>query len=154
MTSSNETTRSVRRWEPFGDLDFSGPSLFRRMLGDVWENAPRLTRPDMTMPAMDIVENEKAYVVTAELPGCKPEDVTVELHEGVLAIRGEKKSERSEEKEHSRWTERSFGSFHRSFRLPADAAQSQVDASFKDGVLTIGIAKTEESKPQVVRIKS
>ena len=60
MASSHESTRSVSRWEPFGDLDFVGPSLFRRMLGDAWENAPRPTRPDMAMPAMDIVEDEKA----------------------------------------------------------------------------------------------
>jgi HSP20 family protein len=123
-------------------------------MGDLWSDAPRVSSADLSIPAIDIAESDKAYVVTAELAGCKPEDVSVEVHEGVLSIRGEKKSERSEETEQSRWTERSFGSFHRSFRLAPDASQDQIDASFKNGVLTVKIEKTEENKPKVVRVKS
>jgi HSP20 family protein len=154
MAKQTDLVPSARHRDLFDDLNFMGPTLFRRMLGDPWDNALRATRAEIPFPAIDIVENEKAYVVTSELAGCNRDDVSVEIHEGTLTIRGEKKSERSEENEQSRWTERTYGSFHRSFRLPADAASEKIDASFKDGVLTVEIARIEESKPQVVRIKS
>jgi HSP20 family protein len=150
-----EPTSAIRPRDPFyADFVLSRPSLVRQLMGDTWGDMPQHSSADLPVPAIDIAENDKAYVVTAELAGCKPEDVSVEVHEGVLSIRGEKKSERSEQTEQSRWTERSYGSFHRSFRLAANAAPDQIDASFKNGVLTIEIAKTEENKPRVVRVKS
>jgi HSP20 family protein len=155
MRKQQEATSALRPRDPFyGDFMLSRPSLFRQLLGDAWGDLPQLSSPDLPVPAIDITENDKAYVVTAELAGCKPEDVSVEVHEGVLSIRGEKKSERSEKTEQARWTERTYGTFHRSFRLAPDAAQDQIDASFKNGVLTVEIAKTEENKPRVVRVKS
>ena len=155
MSKQKESTSLARPRDPvYGDFGLSRPSLFRQLLADAWGDTPRFASSDLPIPAVDISENDKAYVVTAELAGCKPEDVCVEVHEGVLSIRGEKKSERSEETEQSRWKERSFGSFHRSFRLAPDASQDRIDASFKNGVLCIEIAKTEENKPRVVRVKS
>jgi HSP20 family protein len=72
----------------------------------------------------------------------------------VLTIRGEKKSEREEKKEQTRWIERCYGSFTRSFTLPANAQTERVAASFKDGVLTIEIPKRPEAKPRAISIKS
>jgi HSP20 family molecular chaperone IbpA len=155
MRKQEESTSAIRPRDPFyADFVLSRPSLARQLLSDAWGDMPQISRADLPVPAIDITESDKAYVVTAELAGCKPEDVAVEVHEGVLSIRGEKKSERSEKTEQSRWTERSYGSFHRSFRLAPDAAPDRIDASFNDGVLTIEIAKTEENKPRVVRVKS
>ena len=155
MRQQEEPTSAIRPRDPFySDFSLSRPSLFRQLMGDLWGDAPRFSGADLPIPAIDIAETDKAYVVTAELAGCKPEDVSVEIHEGVLSIRGEKKSERSAETEQARWTERSFGSFHRSFRLAPDASQDEIDASFKNGVLTVKIEKTEENKPKVVRVKS
>jgi HSP20 family molecular chaperone IbpA len=155
MRQQEEQTSAVRPRDPFySDISLSRPSLIRQMMGDLWSDAPRISSADLPIPAIDIAENDNAYVVTAELAGCKPDDVSVEVHEGVLSIRGEKKSERSEETEQSRWTERSFGSFHRSFRLAPDASQDKIDASFKNGVLTVKVEKTEENKPKVVRVKA
>jgi HSP20 family protein len=155
MTRQKESTSVARPRDPFyGDFGLSRPNLFRQLLADAWGDTPQIATSDLPVPAIDVAENDDAYVVTAELAGCKPEDVTVEVHEGVLSIRGEKNSERSGETEQSRWTERRFGSFNRSFRLAPDAAQDRVDASFKNGVLTVEIAKTEENKPRVVRVKS
>jgi len=154
MSKQKETTALARPRDPFfGDFGLTRPGLFRQMLADIWGDTPHFATPSMPIPAVDIAETDKSYVVTAELPGCKPEDVSVEVHEGVLSIRGEKKSERSEEGEHSRWTERSFGSFHRSFRLAPDAQEDHIEASYKNGVLTVEIARSEESKPKVVRVK-
>jgi len=81
------------------------------------------------------------------------DDVTVEMKDSVLTIRGEKRAEREEKKEQSRWVERSYGSFSRSFTLPANAASDRVKAEFKDGVLTIQVPKAEDAKPKVISIK-
>ena len=104
-------------------------------------------------PAVDVTEDDERYTVTAELPGAKKEDVTVELHEGVLTIRGEKRDERSGEDEQVRWSERVHGSFARSFSLPPNADPNRVSARFDNGVLTVEVDKREESKPKVIRIQ-
>jgi HSP20 family protein len=103
---------------------------------------------------VDIVESNEGYVITVEIPGTKKEDVTVECHENVLTIKGEKKSEREEKDEHRHYVERSYGSFSRAFTLPSDASGDQVKASFRNGVLSVEIPKAEERKPKVVDIKA
>jgi HSP20 family protein len=156
-----EGTRSVTPWRPFGDFE-PWPSLvgegflarrFPRLLDELFREWPA-TRARELVPAMDVTENEQRYTLTVELPGSTKDDVHVELQEGMLTIHGEKKSEREEKKEHRRYVERCYGSFSRSFRLPPDADAEHLDASFKDGVLTITIPKTEEAKPRSIAIKS
>ena len=149
--------RSVTRWDPFEELDvFPGWSPFRdwsrpaRLARLVGEGAPARGR---LAPAVDIAEDDDRYVVTVELPGSKKDDVTVEMEDSVLTIRGEKRAEREGKKEQSRWVERSYGSFSRSFNLPANAAHERVKAEFKDGVLTVEIPKAEETKPKTISIK-
>jgi HSP20 family protein len=115
--------------------------------------AEESARSAMLSPAVDLTENDQGYVVTAELPGVKRDDVTVELHEDVLTIRGEKKSEREEKKDRSHWLERTYGSFSRSFTLPANAVSDQLKASFTDGVLKIEIPKKEATKARQIAIK-
>jgi len=143
--------RAVAPWRPFAEWPFS--SRFLRSLGgdDPW---PWGARGEAVMPAMDVRENDQHYAVTAELPGMRKDDVHVELDQGLLTIRGEKKSEREEKKEHCRYTERSYGSFSRSFRLPSDADVDRLEASFKDGVLSLTIPRTEQAKPRAIAIKS
>jgi HSP20 family protein len=104
-------------------------------------------------PPVDITEGEDHYLVSAELPGVRKDDITVELQEGVLSIRGEKKSEREETQEKGRWLERSFGTFSRSFTLPSDANSERVDARFEDGVLRLRIDKKPEAKPKTIAVK-
>jgi HSP20 family protein len=154
--------RSVTPWRPFGELE-SWPDLFGewpmsgrlpRLLDELFREWPRAGRAGAFLPAMDVSENEKRYTITVEIPGVKREDVQVELEDGVLTIRGEKSSEREEKKERSRYAERSYGSFRRSFRLPSDADAEQLEAAFKDGVLTITLRKTEQAKPRTIAIKS
>ena len=104
-------------------------------------------------PAVDVAESGSGYVVTVELAGAKKDDVTVECHDNLLTIKGEKKHEREEQDEHRHFVERSFGSFTRSFRMPPDASDD-IQASFRDGVLTVEVKKHEEKKPKVVAIES
>jgi HSP20 family protein len=154
--------RAVSRWDPFADLDVLGGwgplrelargaragSLLDEWLG---RSVPGVGR---VVPAIDVTEDEKRYRVSAELPGIKKEGVTVELQEGVLTIRGEKREERDEKNEHRRYVERSYGTFCRSFTLPPDADGDRIQASFEDGVLTLEIPKAEQRKPRTVDIKS
>lgn len=142
MADSNEsipTRRSV--WD---DLD-PFREFFRTPL------RAREVRERSWVPAMDIRESTDGYAVTLELPGAKKEDISVECHDNVLTVKGEKRDEREEKDEHRHYVERSYGSFTRSFRLPPDASDD-IKASFRDGVLTVDVAKHEERKPKVVSI--
>ncbi len=130
-------------WNPFGEEFFSPERFFR----DLAAPAQRLA------PAVDVTEDERAYKVSVELPGVKRDQVTVEVHENVLSIRGEKRSEREEKRDKTHWVERSYGSFTRSFSLPPTAVSEDLRASFNDGVLTIEIPKKEEAKPRLISIK-
>jgi HSP20 family protein len=155
---SNEKALGVRR-DPFAELElFERSSPFRRGSISPWrlldEFLGDAQRGRGFAPAVDVAESNDEYVITVELPGAKPEDVTVEMHEGMLTIRGEKRTERDEQKEHSRYVERVFGSFSRSFTLPQNADGEKVQAGFKDGVLTLRIPKREEAKPRTIRIQS
>ncbi len=138
--------RDVGLWSPFGE-DFFSPERFLR----AW-NTPA-QHPERLAPAVDVSEDEKSYSITVELPGVKKDDVTVEIHENVLTIRGEKKSEREEKKDRKHWIERTYGSFSRSFTLPPIAVGEELKASFKDGVLAIEVPKKEEVKPKQISIK-
>jgi HSP20 family protein len=149
--------RSLAPWWPFRELEPwpTWEGLFSNRGGRLFEEVLRdWPRRGGVMPAMEITEGDGQYTVTVELPGVRKEDVHVELDEGMLTIRGEKKSEREETKERKRYVERTYGSFSRSFTLPLNADAQRLAAAFKDGVLTITIPKTEESKPRTVAIKT
>jgi len=107
----------------------------------------------MNMPAVDIAEKEDEVVVHAELPGVKPEEVTVSADEDTLTIRGEKKLEREEKNTNWHMMERSYGSFTRVLSLPAPVDASNAKASYKDGVLTISLPKRPEAQARKVEIK-
>jgi HSP20 family protein len=104
-------------------------------------------------PAIDLDETDKEMVITAELPGVTDKDIEVSLTGDVLTIRGEKKTETEEKKGGAYYTERRYGSFARSLRLPFEVKDEQVDAKFKDGVLTIRMPKPAELQSQVRRIE-
>lgn len=130
------------------DDAFSEFSLmpFRR-----WRPSVR-TGFEMTMPAMDVIENEKEYRITAELPGIEEKDLDVSVSDDLLTIRGEKRQEREEKTETRRLSERSYGSFERSLRLPAGADAEKIEANFRKGVLTITLPKSEEAQKRQRRI--
>ncbi len=102
-------------------------------------------RGEMT-PAVDVAEDDKAVTLTAELPGMKEEDVEVVLRDDMLTVKGEKKSEREEKKENYHLTERRYGAFERTFRLPETADADKIKAAIEDGVLTVTVPKKAEAK--------
>jgi HSP20 family protein len=100
-------------------------------------------------PAVDITETDKAYEITADLPGMDEKDIEVKLANGGLTIKGEKKEEKEEKKKDYYLHERRFGSFERRFRLPDGVDAEKIEASFKKGVLTVTLPKTVEAqKPE------
>ena len=106
-------------------------------------------------PAVDIIEEKDRYVVTADLPGLKQEEVKVEFNDGVLRIHGERSHEKKEEdkEKHYHYYERSYGSFERRFVLPRDTDAEKIKAAMKDGVLEVEIPKTEAKKPKEIKVE-
>lgn len=96
-------------------------------------------------PAVDVAEDDKAVTLTAELPGMKEEDVEVVLRDDMLTVKGEKKSEREEKEENYHLTERRYGAFERTFRLPESADIDNIKAAIDDGVLTVTVPKKAEA---------
>ena len=104
-------------------------------------------------PLVDISEDDKEYLIKAELPEVNREDVKVTAEDGRLTILGERKFEKEEKNRKYHRVERAYGSFGRSFSLPDDASPAKVSAEFKDGVLTVHLAKDEKAKPQHIEVK-
>jgi HSP20 family protein len=107
-------------------------------------------------PAVDVRETNDELHVSAELPGLKPEDVSVTVENGVLTISGEKKQEVQEGKEEGDYYlfERRYGRFERSFTLPRSVSADRVKARFENGILTVSLPKAEEAKPRKVQIEA
>ena len=130
---------------------FAMPS-WRRMF-DV-EPVRRLERSfTFTMPAIDVAENGKTYKITAELPGMEPGDVNVSVNGDTLTIKGEKRQEKEEKEENYYMSERSFGSFERSFSLPAGVDRDKITSELAKGVLTVTLPKTKEAQQQAKKIE-
>jgi HSP20 family protein len=104
------------------------------------------------VPAVDIADTDKAYEITAELPGMDEKNVEVKLAGGVLTIKGEKNEEKEETKKDYHLSERRYGSFQRSFTVPDGIDADKIDATFKDGVLTVCLPKTPEAQKKAKQI--
>jgi len=99
---------------------------------------------DWLAPASEASEGNGTYTISVELPGVSENEIDVTVDKGVVTVKGEKKTSREEKGETWYFSERQFGAFSRSFRLPADADEGGVDANLKDGVLTIKVPKLKE----------
>jgi HSP20 family protein len=140
-------------WHSFrGEMDrlfdrFGFPSL-RRMfdIEPSWRSASPF---NFSAPAIDMSEDEKVYKISAELPGIDAKDIDVSVSGDTLVLRGEKRQEKEEKDKNYHFSERSYGSFQRSFQLPLSIDRDKVAADFSKGVLTITLPKTAEAqKPQ------
>jgi HSP20 family protein len=139
-------------WPAFGrltDLRDEIDRLFESPLSELARGSQLLSG---WTPALDLYEDKDNFVVKAELPGMKKEDIEVSMHEGSLSISGERKSEEKHKDADVYRTERFFGRFQRTVALPTPVAADKVKASYKDGVLTITLPKTEEAKPKQIEV--
>ena len=125
---------------PFGRSLFDVQPFFQREA--TWAMAP----------AVDVAETEKAYEITAELPGMDEKNIEVKFADGVLTIKGEKQEEKEEKKKDYYLSERSYGSFQRSFQVPARVDADKIEASFKKGVLTVTLPKSAEAQQSEKKI--
>ena len=103
-------------------------------------------------PLVDITEDQKEYVIKAELPDVKKDEVKINVQNDVLSISGDRKYEKEEHDQKHHRIERAYGSFLRSFTIPEDADPEQVSAEFKDGLLRVHLLKTERSKPKSIEV--
>jgi HSP20 family protein len=136
-------------WPGFGRL-----SSLREELDRLFEWPLDITRSALGewVPALDVREEKDSFVVQAELPGMKREDIEVSLHEGALHISGERKVETKHEDSEIHRTERFYGKFQRSVILLTAVAADKIKAQYKDGILTVTLPKTEESKPKKIDV--
>ncbi len=102
-------------------------------------------------PALDVYQNNDNVIVMIELPGMRKEDIEISLHDGMLTISGERKSE-SKDSENAERTERFVGKFRRSITLPTRVDANKVNATYKDGILTVTLPKAEEAKPKQIQV--
>ncbi|MFA6053871.1 MAG: Hsp20/alpha crystallin family protein [Thermodesulfovibrionales bacterium] len=138
----------------FEEMEKRFEDFIRRPFSSMPSWLPRLRMPEVeeVVPSVDIVKEGDDIVVKAELPGMKKEDIDVSLTKDTITISGEKKKEEKIEKKDYYSLERSYGSFKRSFSLPAEVQTEKASAKFKDGVLEIRIPKTEEAKKKEKKV--
>ena len=106
----------------------------------------------LTMPAVDVVERAREYKITAELPGMDRKDIDLTVSDDVLTIKGEKRSVEKKQSKSVHLSERRYGAFERSFRMPDGASSEGIDASFRQGVLTITLPKTNDPRSRERKI--
>jgi len=135
------------------DLHKSLGSLFGRSQTQRLESKEELMRVPEWTPLVDISEDAKEYLIKAELPDVRREDMKITMEDGTLTIAGDRKYEKEESGRKYHRVERAYGSFGRSFSLPDDASPAKVTADFKDGVLKVHLAKNEKARPQQVEVR-
>jgi HSP20 family protein len=142
------------RWDPFRELEDMSDRLNRMFARPASRNGGKetMTVADW-MPTVDISETDTEYLIKAELPEVKKEDVKVTVEDGVLTLHGERRQDKEEKGKRYHRVERSYGSFVRSFSLPESVDEGGVKAEYKDGVLNLHLPKTEKVKPKAIDVK-
>lgn len=143
------------RWDPFRELEDMSERLnrmFARPAPRTGNGKEALTVADW-IPTVDISETDGEYLIKAELPEVKKEDVKVTVEDGVLTLQGERRQDKEEKGKKFHRVERSYGSFVRSFTLPESVDDTAVKAEYKDGILALHLPKTERVKPKAVDVK-
>jgi HSP20 family protein len=145
----------ITEWRPFREV-----SRLRREMDRLWEDyfgpGRRALQPlaEVWLPALDVSESGDKVTIKAEVPGMEAKDIEISMVGDTLTIKGEKKVEKEEKEESYHLVERSYGSFVRSIRMPAPVNADKIEASYKNGVLTITCPKKEEVKPKAIEIKT
>ncbi len=162
MANHERETKAVTPWRP----SFTGLSRWERDMDRMMEDFfGRRARPwwperwfggeelEVTAPAVDMFEEKNEIVVKAEIPGIDKNNIEVQLSDHLLTIKGEKKKEEEDKREHYYRSERSYGSFMRTLPVPAEVRADKIKASFKNGVLEVHLPKTEEAKAKDIKVK-
>lgn len=148
MARELQTRKPLKEMTPFKEFD-----RMRREMDRLWdsflERKPSSTKQDEFLPSIDLSETENELVVKCEVPGMEPKDIDISLSDGMLTIKGEKKLENEEKKANYHLVERSYGAFTRSIQLPKGVHADGISASYKNGILTVTLPKSEEAKNEI-----
>ncbi|MBT3300401.1 MAG: Hsp20/alpha crystallin family protein [Candidatus Marinimicrobia bacterium] len=136
------------KWKPRTELTNS----FDQMFNHFFDNDYGVSLNHWA-PSVDVEENDKIFSLHADIPGLSKKDVSLEIHDGVLSIKGERKDKSEIENDTFHVRERQSGAFCRSFRLPENVEEDKINAKFKNGVLTIELPKSEIVQPETRTIK-
>jgi HSP20 family protein len=151
------TSNQVTTWNPLREMDETQNRLSRFFLGDFPNRMGSGEIPSMAVadwsPEVDISEDDHGYLLKADLPEMKKDDVRVTVEDGILSVSGERKSQKEDQKKKFHRIERSFGTFRRSFTLPEDADSTKVTAEFRDGVLKVHLPTTTTPKSKAIQVK-
>jgi HSP20 family protein len=145
---------AVIKWDPFRDLNILQDRM-NRLFEDTGRGIRRGEEPASTTiwsPAVDIYETEGEIVVQAELPGMDRKDISLNLENNVLTIRGDRQFKKETKEDNYHRIERSYGGFSRSFSIPTSVEEDKIRADYKDGVLRIALPKKEQAKPKQIQI--
>ncbi|MGH9326355.1 MAG: Hsp20/alpha crystallin family protein [Terriglobia bacterium] len=144
---------AIVRWEPFRDL-LTTPDRFNRLFNDTLETmfGSEQLGTKAWAPPVDIYETDHDLVLKAELPGVDPKELEVRVEDNTLYLKGERKQETEVKEENYRRVERSYGTFIRTFSLPHTINTEDIRADYKDGILTLTMAKREEAKPKTIKV--
>jgi len=147
-------TQSVNRWDPFAEMA-DVQNWFDRAFGEFFGRTPldMASAESAWSPLVDVHETKDHFLVKAELPGLKQEEIEVSIVEDTLTLKGERKRETEVKENEYHRIERSYGVFQRSIALPAGVDVNAVKASYKDGVLEIQLPKKEEVKPKTIKVE-
>ena len=143
------------QWRPFREV-----TRLRNEMDRLWDEyfgpGRRAFQPleETWLPAVDVAETGDKVTVKAEIPGMEAKDIEISMVGDTLTIKGEKKAEREEKDENYHMVERSYGSFSRAMKLPVAVDADKVEATYKNGVLTVVLPKKEEVKPKAIEIKA
>ena len=151
----NDAERSLRLWEPFRELRTMHDEM-DRLFASLWPKAAVRDAGTSAVwaPAIDVYEEKDRYVVKAELPGVKREDVSLSLTDDLLTIKGERRYEKEEKQEGFLRVENAYGAFQRALQLPQTVKGDAVSAEFKDGILKITLPKAESVKSREIKIET
>ncbi len=142
------------RWNPWKEM-VSLRDRMNRLFDDVFFRSDRredLWADGAWVPAVDMFESDDKVVIKAELPGLEKKDISLDLQNGVLTLKGERKSENEVKEENYYRREMSYGKFVRSFSLPVDVDADKIKAEFKNGLLTVEVPKPEGHKPKLIKV--
>ncbi|KGE01584.1 Hsp20/alpha crystallin family protein [Rhizobium sp. YS-1r] len=155
VKNEEKSVRPAGVWSPFETLRSEIDRLFDDLAPSSWRPLERslfgreMPSPNgwaVVAPAVDVVEKDDAFEVSAEIPGIDQKDIKVTLSNGFLTIRGEKQEEKEDKQKEYHVSERRYGSFQRSFQIPDGVDADKVEASFKKGILNIKLPKSAEAK--------
>lgn len=136
----------LTKWRPYG------MSRFGREFDDLFDGFRSSEETVAFNPAVDIVEEAERFLIKADLPGVKQEEISINVKDGSLILSGKREEKREEKQEKSYYCERRYGSFHRSFKLGDTVDMDKIEAKYDSGVLTVLLPKKEETKPRQIEV--